>query len=570
MTLPVLPEVGEKPWFGKRDAFDQAVRGRLNGTITPEDFGAVGDGVTDDTAAIQAAIDELQDGQTVLFGMGKTYLHEGTFVIPSTLSGITLDFNGATLQHAGLGPTLTSHTVDDAPGYGSGGNNWTFRNGTIRGDYAGGYSCIFNLHHVTGVTFEDCHFEEGMHSGGHYIDLLGCLDVYVGNCSFSGMNPSSNSEHIEAIQLDHSTYAGSSSKPTDASATYDGLPTRRVRVEKCAFLPIEVGGTWYPTPNPIGNHRSALTTDDGFVQEVWFEDNYVYGWHPSPTSSTAMRGWLHFLGARNIHVRRNTFQFWAPGETATGTIEHEAILYFQATTTVVTAATAGEVSPTSTAYVRDCRDIHFTHNTLVDFANHPAPATGYMVQGSGAASGVRVTDNTADSLPLHGLHGSSLSRSFFERNKLTITGNKRGVSWSAGDSNSVVDNDLMFDASSDGIGVQSRSGTGHIISGNRIWQGTIAIDIWGPTSYSQITNNRAEDYMTCGIKIANSVTEDPQVGDVLVAMNVLKTDLGSSHNSILIGSRGNRIRRFGNQCRNGGTLTDNGSGSITAATDQTS
>ena len=39
--------------------------------ITPEQFGAVGDGVTDDTEAIQRASDNCKSGQTLMFGANK-------------------------------------------------------------------------------------------------------------------------------------------------------------------------------------------------------------------------------------------------------------------------------------------------------------------------------------------------------------------------------------------------------------------------------------------------------------------------------------------------------------------
>lgn len=53
---------------------------------TPESYGAVGDGTTDDTAAIQAAIDSLTDGETLLFT--KNYLvsvGSGTGTSPALL-----------------------------------------------------------------------------------------------------------------------------------------------------------------------------------------------------------------------------------------------------------------------------------------------------------------------------------------------------------------------------------------------------------------------------------------------------------------------------------------------------
>ncbi len=42
--------------------------------VTPEQFGAKGDGETDDTLAIQAAFDAARYNGTVIFGTKKTYL----------------------------------------------------------------------------------------------------------------------------------------------------------------------------------------------------------------------------------------------------------------------------------------------------------------------------------------------------------------------------------------------------------------------------------------------------------------------------------------------------------------
>ena len=46
------------------------VEAKLSETVSVKDFGAVGDGVTDDTAAIQAAIDGVSAGTTILFPAG--------------------------------------------------------------------------------------------------------------------------------------------------------------------------------------------------------------------------------------------------------------------------------------------------------------------------------------------------------------------------------------------------------------------------------------------------------------------------------------------------------------------
>jgi membrane-bound inhibitor of C-type lysozyme len=74
-------------------AVTTTVQAKLRETVSVKDFGAVGDGVTDDTAAIQAAINS---GAKVVTGVqGETYIINNTLLM---LSNVTLDMNNATIK----------------------------------------------------------------------------------------------------------------------------------------------------------------------------------------------------------------------------------------------------------------------------------------------------------------------------------------------------------------------------------------------------------------------------------------------------------------------------------------
>ena len=75
-----------------------ATGGLGNGIINVRDFGAVCDGVTDDTVAIQAALDAVVPGQAVYFPVGT-----GSCLI-DTAGGVTLSTNGVIVF--GYGATI--------------------------------------------------------------------------------------------------------------------------------------------------------------------------------------------------------------------------------------------------------------------------------------------------------------------------------------------------------------------------------------------------------------------------------------------------------------------------------
>src|ERR1039457_1805540 len=80
-----------------------AIGADTNTTVSVADYGAKGDGLTDDTAAIQAAINAITSG-TVVFPVTASCYRSGNVLI-SNKSDFTFDGNNQTICWSGTAPT---------------------------------------------------------------------------------------------------------------------------------------------------------------------------------------------------------------------------------------------------------------------------------------------------------------------------------------------------------------------------------------------------------------------------------------------------------------------------------
>lgn len=205
---------------------------------TPEMFGAVGDGVTDDTDAIQAALDHKG---IIIFGAGKSYSVKKIRVKNAT----TLDLSGATIICTQLPSIFNFETTDVFTGY-DGNGDIVIKNGTITG---GTISFI----HADNVLFERISFLNTL--GNHAVEICACRNVTIRNCIFSGIKHDAGvREYINIDQCNYEAFPWLDS----GSATYDGTVNKNIRIESNYF---DKGPSGYQDAQwAIGCHYIADST----------------------------------------------------------------------------------------------------------------------------------------------------------------------------------------------------------------------------------------------------------------------------------------------------------------------
>lgn len=158
-------------------AISTTVQNKLRESVSVKDFGAVGDGTTDDTAALTSAIAAAALSGAALYIPAGTYKYTTTLTIPGTLSGMYGD---------GLKSILNPNACDGltftAQGSYSGGrffNNFCI-NGTNTDSNNGliGNMSASSGNRVTGIDFSNI----GIQNFGFGMYLRGFWDTQFRNC----------------------------------------------------------------------------------------------------------------------------------------------------------------------------------------------------------------------------------------------------------------------------------------------------------------------------------------------------------------------------------------------------
>ena len=277
-------------------------------------FGAAGDGQTDDTAAIQAALSATKnDPSIVVFEKNHTYLLQKEVYL---YSNTIINLNGSTICN-GNGENVNDEYVQwgnglrflnnpdcvSLAGYGAL-KNVSIYNGTIDGSNVAGISGVsFTLLHAYNVSFDNIEFRDCM-AGTHIIDLGGCKNVTIKNCNFTGSYISVKKwRYREMIQIDSAVRKGMPYWERVSNVAYDSLPCENITITNCNFE----RGNGTHAPNAIGTHTAyANASKNILITNNTFRDCYSYAIRfPKVTKLTIRNN--HFISQNRTHKSTSAF-----------------------------------------------------------------------------------------------------------------------------------------------------------------------------------------------------------------------------------------------------------------------
>lgn len=260
--------------------------------VSVKDYGAKGDGTTDDATAIQSALTALQTSGGII------YFPKGTYLIASNLlfySNQTLWFeNGATLlQGASIDNLLMTYCGSSVTEY-NGTHDCLIYGATFDGGTYTTNNTLVGTVHAKNITFENCTFKNA-YGIWHDLEINSSYNVKVINCDFEGSRKTGANGCM--IQID--AINNSATWPWSTNiGQIDNTVSKYVEVVGCIFHDDTVSPA-------IGNHSQAV---DDFIR---IHENVF-------DSLTSSRGAINFQSATNVDVYDNTFNGCTTGIGSSG------------------------------------------------------------------------------------------------------------------------------------------------------------------------------------------------------------------------------------------------------------
>lgn len=217
-----------------------------------KDFGATGDGVTDDTTAIQSALDSCKStGGTVFFP-------EGVYIVTAYLtfySHQALIFKpGAILkQGAAITALLLPECASTVTEY-NGTHDCLIYGATFDGGDYTTNNTLSGAVHARNIVFENCTFKNA-YGAWHDLEFCGCYNCKIINCDFEGSRKTDANGCL--VQID--PIGSNGTWPWDDRGVVDGTVCKYIEVSGCIFHACTIA------PG-IGNHSGSDSLPDELIR----------------------------------------------------------------------------------------------------------------------------------------------------------------------------------------------------------------------------------------------------------------------------------------------------------------
>lgn len=240
-------------------------------------YGAKGDGTTDDSTAIQAALDAAREGGRVVFPFGTYRLNHNILFYSNQI----IDFCGSTiLQGAEIDNLLMAYCTSNVGGY-DGVHDSKIMNGLFDGGNFTTNNTLIACCHAKNLIFENLTVKNG-YGTWHDIEINSSYNVKISDCNFEASRRTGTSACM--VQID--AFNNVLTYPW-LNGAIDNTVSKYIEVASCIFHDSNV------SPG-IGNHSQAID------EEIKIHDNVFKG-------LTSTRGAIHFQSAKYVEVYNNTF-----------------------------------------------------------------------------------------------------------------------------------------------------------------------------------------------------------------------------------------------------------------------